>query len=79
MRTYRAKAFYSLDRGDGIECAAIFRVETPQEIYERNLTLQQLNAALAKLPLKQAQRIYAHYILEKSYALARSEGRMFSR
>lgn len=60
LRTYRAKAFYSLDRGDGIECAAIFRVETPQEIYERNLTLQQLNAALAKLPLKQAQRIYAH-------------------
>ena len=44
LRIYRAKAFYSLDRGDGIECAAVFRVQTPQEIYEHKLTLQQLNA-----------------------------------
>ena len=74
LRIYRAKAFYSLDRGDGIECAAVFRVQTPQEIYEHKLTLQQLNAAPAALPLKQAQRIYAHYILEKSCAeIAKAE------
>ena len=52
-RVRRAKAYYSLDCGDGIEYAAVFRMETPEEHYERKLTIKQLNTALAMLPIKQ--------------------------
>lgn len=75
LRTYRAKAYFSLDCGDGIEYDAIFTIQSPAELYERMLTIQQLNAALAQLPIKQSQRIYAHVILGKSKAaIARAEG-----
>lgn len=67
LRRRRARAFYSLDAEDGIESAALFRVETPEEIYMRKLSIQQLNRALAKLPIKQSQYIYAYFFLEKSY------------
>lgn len=36
MRRYRAKAFYSLDYGNGIEHYVIFREESPEELYEKN-------------------------------------------
>lgn len=75
IRTYRAKAYYSMDRGDGIEYDAVFTTQSPYELYERKLTLQQLNAALAQLPIKQNQRIYAHYILGISKTeIAKAEG-----
>lgn len=35
MRRYRAKAFYSLDYGNGIEHYVIFREESPEELYEK--------------------------------------------
>ena len=66
IRTYRARAYFSLDRGDGIENDAIFTSQSPDELYERKLTLKQLNTALVHLPIKQSQRIYAHYILKKA-------------
>ena len=66
LRRYRAKAYYSLDCEDGIEHHILFRQETPEELYEKKLTIQQLNRALAKLPLKQSQHIYAHFSLGKS-------------
>lgn len=66
LRRYRAKAYYSLDCEDGIEHHILFRQETPEELYEKKLTIQQLNRALAKLPLKQSQHIYAHFFLGKS-------------
>ena len=73
-RVRRAKAYYSLDCGDGIEYAAVFRMETPEEHYERKLTIKQLNTALAMLPIKQGQYIYARYFLGKSNAeIARAE------
>lgn len=72
---YRYRAQYSLDRADGIENAIQFVSYSPHEIYERNLTTQQLHAAIAALPDKQAKRIYAHYILGISKAeIARAEG-----
>lgn len=43
LRRYRAKAYYSLDCGDGIEHHILFREETPEELYEKKLTIQQLN------------------------------------
>lgn len=66
LRRYRAKAYYSLDCENGIEHHILFREKTPEELYEKKLTMQQLNRALAKLPVKQSQHIYAHFFLGKS-------------
>ena len=68
-------AYYSLDRNDGIEHSALFVSLSPDEIYERKLTTEQLHAAIATLPDKQAKRIYAHYFLGMSKAaIAKAEG-----
>ena len=60
LRTYRHKAYYSLDRNDGIEHEALFVALSPHELYERKVTMEQLHAAIAALPDKQAKRIYAY-------------------
>lgn len=74
-RKYRHKAHFSLDRGDGIEHDIVFVSLSPCEIYERKITYEQLHAAIASLPDKQAKRIYAHYFLGMSKAaIARAEG-----
>ena len=74
-RTYYHKAHYSLDRGDGIEYDALFVSMTPCELYERKVTMEQLHAAMASLPDKQAKRVYAHYFLGLTVtAIAKSEG-----
>jgi RNA polymerase sigma-70 factor, ECF subfamily len=74
-KKYRYKAHYSLDRGDGIEHDILFVSLSPDEIYERKLTSQQLHAAIASLPDKQAKRIYAHYFMGMSKtAIAKAEG-----
>ena len=71
----RYKATYSLDRGDGIERDILFVSLSPHELYERKLTQEQLHAAIASLPDKQAKRIYAHFFLGMSKsAIARAEG-----
>ena len=74
LRRYRHKAYYSLDRGDGIEREILFVSLSPCEIYERKVTAEQLHAAIAALPDKQAKRIYAYYFLgmNKS-AIAKTE------
>lgn len=74
-KKYRYKAHYSLDHGDGIEHNILFVSLSPDEIYERKLTSQQLHAAIASLPDKQAKRIYAHYFMGMSKtAIAKAEG-----
>ena len=74
-RTYYHHAQYSLDRGDGIEYEAVFLSVSPEEIYERKVTMEQLHAAIASLPDKQAKRIYARYFLNlDAEAIARSKG-----
>lgn len=50
LRTYRHRAYYSLDRNDGIEHDALFFSISPEEYYERKLTNQQLYAAMCELP-----------------------------
>lgn len=60
MRSYRAKAYYSLDYGNGVENYVVFHEETPEEIYERKMTIQQLNKSLSRLPIKQGQHIYGY-------------------
>ncbi len=57
LRTYRHKAYYSLDRNDGIEHEALFVALSPHELYERKVTVQELHAAISRLPDKQAKRI----------------------
>ncbi|SNS87673.1 RNA polymerase sigma-70 factor, ECF subfamily [Anaerovirgula multivorans] len=74
LRTYRHKAYYSLDRNDGIEHEIMFLSLSPEEIYERKVTNQELYAAINSLPDKQAKRIYAHYFLGMSKAaIAKAE------
>lgn len=74
-RVYYHRAFYSLDREDGIEYDVLFRTVSPWEIYERKVTMKQLHAAIAELPNKQAKRLTAHYFwgISKS-EIARAEG-----
>ncbi len=69
------KAYYSLDADDGIERDIVLLVLSPEEIYERKLSKQELYAAINSLPEKQAKRIYAHFFLCMSKAeIARIEG-----
>lgn len=69
------KAYYSLDTGDNIEKDVVLLVLSPEEIYERKLSKQELYAAINGLPEKQAKRIYARFFLGMSKAeIARIEG-----
>ena len=69
-KKYRYRANYSLDWGNGIGRHVIFR----SEYYEKVITHEQLRTALATLPEKQRQRIYAHFVLGFSKAqIARAE------
>jgi len=62
-RTYRNKAHYSLDAGDGIKNAVIFAELSPHEILEHKQWFYRLCIALNSLPQTQGKRIEAHYIL----------------
>lgn len=75
LRTYRHKAYYSLDRNDGLEHEIVFLSLSPEEIYERKVTNQELYSAVNSLPDKQAKRIYAYFFLGMSKAaIAKAEG-----
>ncbi len=63
LRSYRHKAYYSLERNDGIERDILFVALSPYELYERKASYQKLYAAIASLSDKQAKRIYAYYFL----------------
>lgn len=74
-RRFYNKAYFSLDADDGIEKDILFVSLSPCEIYERKITAEQLQSAIASLPDKQGKRIYAHYILGISKLdIARAEG-----
>jgi len=74
-QVFRHKAYFSLDRMDGIECDILFISLSPDEIYERKVTREQLHAAIATLSDKQAKRIYAHFFLDMSKTkIAQVEG-----
>lgn len=69
------KAFYSLDRGDGIETAALHKPEQPDETVLKAETEQALEKALASLSEVQRRRIIAHFFNGKSKtAIAIAEG-----
>lgn len=69
------KAYYSLDRGDGIENDAVKQPPTPEEIILNKLELARLYAAFAQLPDKQAKRLYAFFYLDMNKTeIAKAEG-----
>lgn len=68
------KAYYSLDRGDGIENEAMKQPPTPEEIVFDKWDKARLYAAFAQLPDKQAKRLYAFFFLGMSKTeIARAE------
>lgn len=75
IRTYRHKAYYSLDYGDNIERKALIVTLSPYEIIEERWTTEMIYKGLSTLPEKQAQRIYAHFFLGMTKAaIAKAEG-----
>ncbi|MCI1965494.1 MAG: sigma-70 family RNA polymerase sigma factor [Oscillospiraceae bacterium] len=75
QRTYRHRAYYSLDCNDGIENSILHTMPSPEEILMKKVSMQQLYEALDYLPPIQARRVYAHYILGmKKVDIARAEG-----
>ena len=69
------KAFYSLDRDDGIEYTACLHEPTPQELLDRVELFVRLWNALNSLPEIQGRRIDAHIILGISIKeIAEAEG-----
>lgn len=71
----RYRAIYSLDEDNGIEKSILFVSESPDELYEKKLTNEELYKAISMLPELQAKRIYAHYFQELSFTdIAEIEG-----
>lgn len=69
------KAYFSLDRGDGIENETVEKPITPEEAYFHKVAMTELYAAFASLPDKQAKRLYAFFFLGMSKTeIARAEG-----
>lgn len=75
IRTYRHKAFYSLDYGDNIERKALIAALSPYEILEKSWNTEMIYKGLSSLPKKQARRIYALFFLGMSVTeIANAEG-----
>ena len=69
------RAFYSLDVGDGIEKSILYVSSSPDELYERKLTQQELYSAIKHLSEKQAKRIYARFFQDMTVTqIAQVEG-----
>ena len=74
-RTYRYKAFYSLDYDGNIERDVALSQPSLLEIMEQRRMTDLLYQGLDTLTEKQRQRIYAHFFLGMSNAdIARLEG-----
>ncbi len=74
-RIYRNKAHYSLDAEDDIEYSACFSNPSPQELIERMERFEHICHALNSLPDAQGQRVFEHYLLNRSVkAIAAAEG-----
>lgn len=74
IRTYRYKAFYSLDYDGNIERDIALSQPSLLEIMEQRRMTELLYQGLATLTEKQRQRIYAHFFLGMNNAdIARLE------
>ena len=66
LRTYRHKAYFSLDYDINVEHEAMVLVLTPADIFEQKEENARLYEALASLPEKQRNRITSHFLLGMS-------------
>ena len=66
VRILRAKAYFSLDRGDGIEKDALQKPPQPLELILKAEQAERLNAALRSLSERQRRRLLAFYLDGKS-------------
>jgi RNA polymerase sigma-70 factor (ECF subfamily) len=74
-KVFRHRAYYSLDRNDGIENSMLRQSDSQYEAYERKQFNERLYIAILELPEKQAKRIYAHFFLAMSMTdIAEIEG-----
>ena len=75
LRTYRHKAYFSLDYDVNVERDALVVVLTPADILEQKEENDRLYQAIASLPEKQRNRITSHFLLGMSISeIAKSEG-----
>ena len=75
VRVLRAKAYFSLNRGDGIEKDALQKPPQPLELILKAEQVAHLDAALRALSDCQRRRILAFYLDGKSkWQIAREEG-----
>ena len=75
LRTYRHKAYFSLDYDANVERDALVIVLTPADILEKKEETEKLYKALSMLPEKQRNRISSHFLLGMSISeIAKSEG-----
>ena len=73
--TYLYKSFFSLDRDEFIYRDIFQMPLNPAEIWEQRQMTELIYKGLSKLPVKQRQRIYAHFFLGMSKTdIARAEG-----
>ncbi len=75
IRTYRHKAYYSLDLM--LECVGDIRSEeaTPQELLEQKELERTVQQGLSTLSEKQQRRIYEHFFLNRKMVdIAKAEG-----
>lgn len=78
IRTYRNKAYYSLDYDKNIERDILYVQPTLFDILEGHRMTELVYKGIATLPEKQGRRIYAHYFLGMSIAeIARKDGCAF--
>ena len=66
VRILRAKAYFSLNRGDGIEKDALQKPPQPLELLLKAEQAERLNAALRSLSERQRHRLLAFYLDGKS-------------
>lgn len=64
IKILRNKAYYSLDRDDGIASAVALSFPSIEVLIEKQEEKQLLYSKIALLPRQQRRRIYAHYFLE---------------
>lgn len=60
------KAFYSLDRDDGIETDMLMKVKSPEELFRMKQAQKELLDALNQLPIKQRERIMMFFFFDMS-------------
>ena len=74
-RTNRYKAYYSLDRNDGIEKLAIHRMHSPEVICINKEAKRELLANIRMLSEIQQRRLHAYYFSDLNYRqIAEYEG-----